>query len=83
MKVILTAFGDTLTSDPLDWPDDTGPTVRMQLDLPRHTAGNYAIETFPEIAAIPVRKQGVFEFTGKYQILPDKTTAAVYRLVNI
>lgn len=38
MKVILTAFGGKLKSDPMDWPEDTGMQIKLILDNPKTSA---------------------------------------------
>ena len=82
MKVILEAFQGKLRSEPMDWPDTTGYEIMMRLDLDPMPIFDWSKS--PSIDdPRPIVKLGKFVSTGMHQVLPDKTTAVIYRLVGI
>lgn len=78
MQIILTAFQGKMFSRPILWPDETPPVIHLQLDIETLNA------THKEITLNQVKhKYGKFEYTGYTQILPDKSYAKIYQLVDI
>ena len=84
MKVVLSAFGGKLKSEPMDWPDRTGPNIRLTLDMdgPRLFVDQKGAELVNEPARAVV---GVFSWTGEWFIRggADAVSARVYVLVDV
>lgn len=83
MYVILTAFQGKLKSDPIEWPENTPPEIRLLMDLDLTTQG-YLPEALPtERMAVPESKMGYFRKTGYYYFIKDGNTAAEYALTRL
>lgn len=80
MKVILQAFGGKLKSDPIEFPDEIGPTIHLMMDIDnmsyKHEHRYLTTDSF-------THKRGKFDYTMSSIQLPDKQFARVYRLVEI
>jgi len=81
MKVILTAFGGKLRSEPMDWPEGIGPVIKMIMDMDgeryRDISGRLTINEPPR------QRLGNFVYTGEGEWLSAGSSAAVYRLTSI
>lgn len=78
-KVILTAFGKKLKSEPIDWPqEEIGRDIYLLLDMeqPGIPQPNTSIKTYESTT-----KRGRFEFSGGYSMNGDMP--AIYVLVGI
>lgn len=77
MTVILEAFGGKLRSEPMHWPEDSPPTIRMRLDNP------VSAEMFDSPGLVRSHVC-TFQMTGQYEpVSGSPISAAVYRLVGI
>jgi len=81
MKIILTAFGDKLRSEPIEFPDETPPTIHLALDI---DTTKFSFEDEGLIPDKPTLKRGEFVAMAHSELLSDnKTLARRYTLVNI
>lgn len=84
MKVLLTAFNGKLKSQVMDWPDNTGPTVRLSMDMDGKFFFDGDSKRSVAGASRPV--VGVFESNGLFEFvsgIPGGGSAAVYHLVGV
>lgn len=77
MKVLLTAFGEKLQSDVMDFPENTSPRIKMRMDFDLPTFG-YAEEATPET----VVKTGEFAWDGKTTFVGSQEVRH-YKLVDV
>ena len=86
MKIVLTAFGEKLKSEPIDWPEDTPLRIKLFLDMDRQES--FCDEVYGKIDyySVPVSIEprcGVFERTHRAVCLSNGERAYEYVLVNI
>jgi hypothetical protein len=86
MKVILTAFGDRLRSEVMEWPEAVGPDPRMRFMWRRH---DIAFKTFtgdtrcaPDGFGEELFLEVEFAPTGRSIEQEDGSLAREYELVN-
>ena len=82
MHVILSAFQNRLTSEPMMWPEGLPPTIDMYLDMSRFTSW----DPEPPKLEMIFPKKGVFEKRDTFimiKINGVETTAQVYELVDV
>jgi hypothetical protein len=77
--IILSAFNGRLRSEPMEWPDYP-PNIKMQIAPSVH--GSYYLGGDVPVDA-PLLKVGLFESTGKHEMLSGGRTAAIYELVAL
>lgn len=83
VKVILEAFQKKLTSEPMEFPEETSPVIHLMLDLPKFTGFDSSGVFNPDIAET-ITKRGTFEYVGSNYLLSDnKTFARRYVLTGI
>ena len=79
MKVILTAFGGKLKSEPMDWPEDKrGQDIYLILDMERPSLKQE--DRAMNLYMLEPRRCR-FEFTNSYAMSPG--VPAIYKLVGI
>lgn len=86
MKVILEAFQGKLRSEPIDWPEETGPEIHMLMDLdpfPKYPEPFSGLA--PSISEPSETRIGRFVYTGFAYPLSGAPAplARVYRLVGL
>jgi hypothetical protein len=83
--VILSAFNGRLRSEPMEWPEEA-PEIRMpicrKLDRSWRIGKEAMIEGALDLKGLTTRIAR-FEHTGKYELLPNGTHAAIYELVDV
>ena len=78
--IVLSAFGGRLVSpQPIEWPDEP---LHLRLPMSKSMGGSCGLGLQAELAP-PMMKIAIFEHTGKYQLLENKQTAAIYELVDL
>lgn len=81
MKIYLTAFGEKLRSELLEWPEETPMTIRLPLDIPRNVRSmGYGEEI---VLNKPMIIIGRFEWDGKWVYFKDGQKARSYVLTGI
>lgn len=83
MKVILSAFGGKLRSEPMDWPDQSPPDIRMTLGMNGNTFFDHnGRQTINELERATVC---VFRWTGQWFVTGGEKpiSAKLYTLVDI
>jgi len=81
MKVILTAFGDKLRSEVMEFPDETPPIIHMTMSM---DSLRYSFQDCGLVPDKPNFKKGKFERTAHSELLSDgKTFARRYTLTDI
>ncbi len=73
-RIILTAFGDRLRSEPIQWPDLQ--SLRLPLDK------KFDPIFSEEEGKLPYMAIGIFEFCGHYEMRGTESLA-IYKLVKI
>lgn len=78
--IIFSAFNGRLLSEPIEWPNEP---FHIDIPLARSVHGSWNIgKDIPGLPP-PMIKLGRFEHTGKYPVLTNGRTAAIYELVGI
>lgn len=81
MKIILTAFGGKLKSEPMDWPDEMrGQDMHLAMDMERPSVRQANVGFTPDKTGL-VRAR--FEATNRFGILVNKDTYEEYKLVDV
>ena len=80
MKVILRAFGGKLRSKPMEFPDETSPTIHLMLDL---DTLKYSMKDGGAIPDKTTFKRGRFEMMAHSELLDNNEFARIFVLVGI
>ena len=79
-KIVLTAFGQKLVSQPIDWPrEKIGEDIYMIMDMEQPSITKEPYGSILEFETAP--KKARFQFSGGYASTKDMP--AIYKLVEV